>query len=368
MTPEQKGLPYASEKLAFGLGGAHVPKTDFLAASRKMAAPEIMEVVIRLNGSVTAGGGGQALGIDAAKLVKQVQITDDEDLVKLTGASVRVVDWMNFGARHRDPANVGTGATSASYVFELRYSFECASNDNPGDTRLPVSNLLDGGQVQVFFADALPTNWSTCSLSSRVWARVVDARKKRIKSRRKVTELNYNNDDATYNVNGAIRALILSSNLTTTGYTDLSGITALNSNNLDWYQDTPTSLLLDEYRHGGGSPIDETNDPFVLAHALALVTPDKYQRIQDSILIDSAHLKLGATPASATLIMDRYVARPPNATAKSMNLSVDAYLQAVLTQGVVIGSDGSKVSARELPDALARILPLDISGTVSPTQ
>ncbi len=362
MTPELDGTYYASNPEAFGLSSVLNIKTDFLAKSRKMAAPEIAEMIIRFNGSV-AGVTGGALGIDTYKLVKKLIIQDDEEFVNISGASIRVLEQMDFGSKQVDPADVASAATSSSFVSTIRFTFEPPRMHRPKDFRVPTINLLEAGTLQLQLADALPTGWGTTSLSCRVWCRVVDGRKKELKSRRKVTEQSFNRDDDFYPIDGAIRALLLSSVLTTTGYTDLSGITVQNSTNLEIFPDFPNGLAIDRYIRSSDSPLSATLDQVRAKTAISIISPDRNQKIGAMPMVKAAHLRMGSTPASCVLIRDVLVNRPMNVSGLLVNQPDQlSYQRAVTTSGRVRdGKSGGTPVTQYNPD-LARILPIRVGG------
>lgn len=360
MNPQLDGVYYASNPEAFGLSSVFNIKTDFLAKSRGMAAPEVAELIVRFNGSV-AGVTGGALGVDTYKLLKKLIISDDEEMVNVSGASIRVLEQMDFGNRQADPADVASAATSSSFVSTIRFTFEPPKMHRPRDFRVPTVALLDAGQIQLQMADALPTGWGTTSLSCRVWCRVVDGRKKELKSRRKVTEQSFNRDDDFYPIDGAIRALLLSSVLTTTDYTALSAITVLNSTNLDFFPDFPKGLATDRYLRMQESPQTATLDAVRADKAIALVTPDRYQKIGAMPIVKAAHLRLGATPTGAVLIRDVVTNRTMNvSTMLSGQPDQMSFQRKLMATGKVRdGSSGGTPIANYNPE-LARLLPVRV--------
>lgn len=360
MTPDQDGILLASNPEAFALSAVFNIKTDFLAKARKMAAPEVAELIIRLTGTV-GGHTATALGIDSYKLVKKLILSDDDEFVNISGASIRTLECMDFGSKQVDPAAVASAASNASYITEIRFTFEPPRMHNAKDYRVPAVNFLDGGQIQVQCADAFPTGWTTSStLSLRVWARVVDAKKKRLKARRKVTEQSFNRDDDFYPVDGAVRALIVSSLLTTTSYTALTGVTVVNSTNLDLFPDLPVSLTKNRYRRMADA-LNETTDPFVNDLAIAVISPDRDQSIVNMPQVRAAHLRLGSVPTSAIVIKDVLVARPPNISSIHMGFpDVASYQLGVLHGGHVIDGTDKGTPIRQVPPELARIMPVEI--------
>lgn len=360
MIPELDGIYLASNPEAFSLGGQINVKTDFLAKARKMASPEIAELIVRFNGTYGGVTGG-ALGLDMYKLVKKLIVADDEEMVNVSGASIRVLEQMDFGDKQIDPADIASGSTSSTYIGEIRFTFAPPRMYRAKDFHYPVANLLDGGTLQLQFADALPTGVATSSsLSCRVWARVVDGRVKELKSRRKVTEQSFNRDDDFYPIDGAIRALVLTSVLTTTSYTSLTAITALNSTNLEFFPDFPVSLSKDRYRRNADA-INTSTDVFHNNLAIALVTPDRGQKIGAMPIVKAAHLRLGATPTAAIVLRDVLVARPPSITALHAGYpDIGSYGKALVSGGVARTKNAGGTPIVQLDPELARILPARI--------
>lgn len=373
MFTEDDGVYYASNPETFGLGSTINVKPDFLARGVKMRAPEVVEILHVFTGSVPAVTGG-ALGRDAAKLIKKAIFTDDEEWCNLSGASIRVLDQMDFGDKSVDPADVASAATSASYVAVFRQTFTPPRMKRPRDYAIPLINFLEGNSMQIQFCSALPDGWGAgggaigaLALSYRMWARVVEGRKNEVKSRRKLSEQSFNRDDDWYPTDdGAIRALVLSSVLTSTGYTSMAGVTVLNSNSPDlFFPDFPSYLARDRYRRMSDS-LDTTNDEFIRSTptAIPLITPDRDQKYGSMPQFKSVHLKIGSTPASAVLIKDTLVPRPLRITAKQMGFaSTGEYQNAVINHGYAVTAEGSKGRpVREWNERLARISPLRIEG------
>lgn len=366
MIVEDDGVLFRSDPQAFSLGGTYNIKPDFLARAMKMHAPEVVEIVHRFSGVVDAVTGG-ALGRDAAKLVKKFIAADDSEWCNLSGASIRVIDQMEFGGASADPADVSSGATSSTYIFELRQTFTPPKSKRPRDFAIPVINFLEG-TMQVQFCDLLPTGWGAGSgaiggvaLTYQMFARVVEGRKNELKSRRKLTEVSYNRDDTTYPIDGFVRGLYLSSVLTTTGYTSLAAITTLNSDNLELPPDLPTSLTRNKYRRESGY-IDTTNDEFIRSTptAIALVAPEREQKIGSMPQLNSVHVRIGSTPTSAVLIMDRLVKRPVLLSAKQVGKDPSDYQIAFMREGRVV--DEKNTPTGEYAKDLAAVLPVRIAG------
>lgn len=343
MLLEDDGQICASETITISnatLSSQNVVKTTFLEKMRKLVAPEITDLWFRLSGTVGGVTGG-ALGKDFAKLIKKVIARDDDEWLNLSGQSLRLLEQVEYGSKQKDPADVASAATSSTYKALLRLTFHPIKAMRPRDFHLPLVSLLDAGEFMVQQSDAWPTGWATSSsLSLKIFARVNEGRKREVKSRRHLSEISFSVDDTTYPLGGSIRGLYLSSSLTTTGATALTGVTVINSNSLEFPPDLPENILVDRYRMN--SEALGTNDEIEAQNAIAFVVPDKGQKVGLMIDARNVHLRLGSVPTSSILVRDLVVDRPPEITAKSMGYNSTAeYQQDLVERGRIIdGTDG----------------------------
>jgi hypothetical protein len=363
MNIEQRGLPLRSNPETYSHGNGITFKMDFLAQARHMAAPEVYEIDVVFTGSV-GGVTATALGRDAAKLFDTIKFRDSDDVWTTSGAGARVLEQLEVGAKQTDPSTVASGATNASYVYRLRMLFAPPHRaERPRDFAIPISNFLDGGEFTINTAAAVPTGWNTIQSDWKIqlFAFVVDGRNKELKSRRRVKEEALSSVEFDYQINGSVRAAIVTSKLTTTGHTDLSGYATLNSRSLRWPAAYQAHNLVDDYRinteHYG------TNDEFLAAApgALAIVAPEKWQKTGAMPDFKSLHLDLlTAAPAGGRLLTDTVIDRNPDMGALQMGYdSPSALAMAVKQYGHVVGAAGN-YPVRAFNSQLARRLPIRI--------
>jgi hypothetical protein len=126
-------------------------------------------------------------------------------------------------------------------------------------------HFLEGGQILFNTPAAVPTGWNSVQADQRVRLHVLvkDGRIPELKSRRRIYEQVVSQQEFDYQVNGSLRAALLGSKLTTTGYTSLAAFTTLFSRTLELPPQYQTHVLLDEYRMFADSL--GTNDEFALA-------------------------------------------------------------------------------------------------------
>lgn len=365
MTPEQKGLPLRSNPEVYSLNNGITFKLDFLAKARHMAAPEIDEIDIVFTGTV-GGVTATALGRDAAKLFDTIRMRDAEDVINASGAGMRVWEQMEIGAKQTDPATVASGATNASYNYRLRIPFNSPYRAERGeDFAIPLAHMLEGGEFTIQTPAAVPTGWNAVQNDWKVtlYAYVRDARQKELKSRRRIREEAVSQQEFDYQVNGFLRAAILTSKLTTTGYTELLALYAsLNSRTLVWPASYATYELVDNYRYN--TEHFATNDEFLLtattAGALGIVLPDRYQKTGQLIDTKTLHLDLqAAAPTGGRLLTDVVVDRAGDLAAVVMGYGSPGEVQnAVREKGKVNGGEGREYEVRGFNAALARKLPI----------
>lgn len=365
MLLEEDALFYQSENITINnanLGQQAVVRTTFLEKARKMVAPEITELWFRLSSATAGAITGNALGKDAAKLIKKVIAKDDDEWLNLSGQSLRVLEQVEYGSKQKDPADVASGATSTTYKALIKLSFHPLKAERPRDFHLPLVSLLDAGEFMIQQCDAWPTGWATSSsFTLKVFAKVVEGRKKEAKSRRQLNEVSFNLDDTTYPLGGSVRGLYMSSVLTTTGATALTGVTAVNSTTLELPPDMPTDLLVDRYRMN--SDALGTNDEVEAGNVIPLICPDKFQKVGAMADLRNFHIKAGSTPTSAIFIRDLVVDRPPEITSKAMGYgSVADYQQDLVARGTIVDAKGKGRPVTSFNPTLVRRMPVRIEG------
>lgn len=367
MTPEQKGLPLRSNPEVYGLNNSITFKLDFMAKARHMAAPEVDEIDIIFTGTV-GGVTATALGRDAAKLFDTIKFRDAEDVINCSGAGLRVWEQMELGAKQVDPATVASGATNATYNYRMRIPFTSPHRAERGeDFAVPLSHFLEGGEFTLQTPAAVPSGWAAAQADWKVQliAYVRDARVRELKSRRRIREEAVVSQEFDYQVNGFLRAAILTSKLTTTGYTELLALyPTLNSRTLNWPASYAPYNLVDEYRYN--TQQFATNDEFLLtsttAGALAIFEPDRDQMTGQLVDTKTLHIDLmAAAPASGRLLTDVVIDRAGDLAAVTMGYGSPGEVQnAVREKGKVNGGGGREYAVRSFNAALARKLPIRI--------
>jgi hypothetical protein len=364
MNAEQKGLILRGNPEPYSLSNGITFKTDFLAQARHMTAPEVCEIDYVLEGTVGAVAGG-ALGADAAKLLDTIKMFDGEDFVNVSGAMHRLWEQMELGNRRADPADIASGASNTSYLYRWRFPFASVDKAERGDDfSIPLPSLLEGGQLSIQTPAAVPTGWNSVQADWKVtpYAYVRDARTKEAKARRRLREVQVTQQEFDYPVAGFLRAAILGSKLTTTGYTSLAGYTSLNSRTMMWPAAMSSRELIDNYRYNTNG-ID-TADEFLTTvfKALAIVCPDRHQMTGQMIDTLTMHLDLlQAAPTGARLLTDVITDRLGNSAANWMGYaSPGEFQQAVKNRGRINGGDGRSYPVKDFNARLARALPIRI--------
>lgn len=364
MTPENYGIPLRSNPETFALGAAKTFKADYLNQARTMNAPEVWGIEIRFTGTVGAVSGG-ALGRDAAKLFDTIKFRDDDDVYNVSGAGSRVLEQMEFGEKQIDPADIASGATNTTYVYSLYIPFAPRRCRRAKDFAIPVANFLDGGEFTIQFASALPTGWNTAQADWQVqlFADVREGRRKEAKSRRRVKEESTPAQEFDYQANGYVRSMVLTSKLTTTGYTSLAGFTQFNSRTFKWPAGFQARTLLNAYRRDHSAL--GTNDEFTLATpgAIALLAPHYDQKIGCMVDAKTVHIDLlAAAPASGRIITDVLIDRNPTRLAAMFNYKGAGPLGAAVKGIGVVRGDRESYPISTFNADLARKLPYRIKG------
>jgi hypothetical protein len=336
---------------------------NFLSNARHMTAPEVCELNIIFRGTVTPVG-GTAQGEDFAKYFANVAFRDEAEMINASGNMLRLLATMELGSKYTDPADIGVGVATPVY-YNLPIMFEPLDTraERPRDFRVPLAHFLEGGNLLVQLAAALPTNHGVVAgdWNVDVYARVADGRKRELKSRRRIFEQVVNQQEFDYQVNGCIRSAILGSNLSTTGYTSLAAYTSINSRTLDLPPAFNPKILAEQYRRS--SDALGSGDDFVAStpNAIPLVFPTRAKKIGQMINTPTLHVDLlAAAPASCRLLVDAVVDRTPNMAALAAGYgSPEELAGAIQARGRVVGSAGN-MRAVEVPKPLARKLPIRI--------
>lgn len=365
MIIEYDGIYCRSELLTYSLGTPLIIRPDFLQPAAGMRAPEIADIMIRFSGTV-GGVSGTALGEDAAKLYENIRIVDDAEIVNASGACLRVLEQLEFGSGQVDPATVASGATNASYSYVLRITFEPKKALRPRDTRIPLEHFLNGGQFTIQTASAVPTGWNTVQSDQRVqvWVRVVDGRVRELKSRMEIKEQVMSQSEFRYPVFGSLRCAIITSKLTTTGYTSLATLTQFDSDTLKLPPTTDPFIFLDRYRRMSWAL--GTNDEFAdgTPSAIALVNADYQQKIGCMPNVDNLHIRQNVTPVTQQRLLTVTIRNRTMRLAAlvSGSLSEADLLAKIANQGVVVDGKPGGTPAVDYDPVLVRRLPIRFGG------
>ncbi len=308
--------------------------------------------------------GGTAQGEDFAKLFEQVVFNDEAEMINASGPMLRLLEQVELGSKSVDPADIGVGvATTVRYRLKIMLEPLDTRAIRPRDFRVPLANFLEGGNLTVRLASALPTNFGVVAASWNVivFVKVHDGRKRELKSRRRIWDQVVQNQEFNYPINGAIRHAILGSKLTTTGYSDLAAYTTIYSKTLDLPPAFQTHILVDDYRMSADAL--GANDEFLLAApgGIPLVFPTRGKKTGQMIDTPQLHIDLlAAAPTSGRLLIDAIVNRTPNMSTLAAGYgSPEDIATAVAARGRVVGEAGN-MKATELPKPLARKLPIRI--------
>lgn len=368
MNPGESGKPFRSRAYTYAAGSPINVELDFLSPARQMAAPEISELVFRFSGTVGAVSGG-ALGRDAAKLYDNVLLRDDGEIVNASGAGLRVLEQIEIGDRQIDPSDISSGATNTTYKYNLRILFGSDAQTRTArgrDAALQLAQFLEGGNLIITPAAAVPTGWAAVQSDwrVRVYAYVRDGRKAELKSRRHIWEQAISLQEFDYPVNGSLRNAVITSKLTTTGYTTLAGYTTLYSRSLELPPTFETDMLVDEYRKTGNAL--GTNDEITLAApgAIPLKVAHRGQLVGQMVDLKTLHVDLGAAaPTGGRLLLDVVQDRSPIMGAAALGYETPSALaQAVASRGVIQGANGDKIPATSMVSTIARRTPIRIKG------
>lgn len=371
---ENDGIYGRSRGYAFGLAQNINVDTNFLDQFMGWDCPEIAEFLLVMSGSVTAGGGGAALGRDAAKLFDNVDIRmSGGQIVNGGGATLRVNEQAEYGDKQLDPADVTTSGTNAAWEYSLSIPFEFpkSGDEYKRDCRLSLKAFKAlGGQITIRTPAALPTNWSTATGTVEVYARVVEARNRQANAFYTLLEYNVTQIEDYYPIEGSARYIGLTSRLATTGYTSLIATTynSFDSRSLGWEAGLHPRILRDRYRHLHLAVLGTTDEhlltPLATAGpafgAIPIVNPDKDQRIVRMPMMTRLHLDLNAAaPAGGVLMVGAIKDRAPIYSAYACGYQdQNQYLADILANGTV--RDGKDTPVAQFDPFLVNRMPVRI--------
>jgi hypothetical protein len=348
MLPVNDGQWIRGETLDVSLGAKLNFKTDFLAKARNMAAPEISHFIFQLTGTVS-GVTATALGIDAAKIFSRLRIRDKDIRCDVSGAMMYALNEAEFGIvnRNRNPATVASAATNTSWEYRMVVPYEYPDADRERDYRIPVPYILEGGVIQATIAAASPTGFSAIAstdLDCTVWARVVENRKRELKSTLVHEQFTHSRQEDYFPINGSIRNLVACTDLTTTTYTSISTYTAVNSKALDLETDFDPRIWVEKFLTQKYAAGVITENIFGGALAWPILIGDRHQRIGAMPNIDQLDLRLQAAPvANSAIAVSKVVDRNPSLAAAWMGYASPAELAAAVEKwGHIVDDHNSR--------------------------
>ena len=363
MISDLHGRWFRSRVSPWVTGAALDTDLNFLEGARHMTAPEVAILEFVFTGTITPVG-ATFQGEDMAKFFAQIIFNDEYEMINASGNMLRLLEQAELGSKSVDVADINVGVPTA-VTYRLKVMLEPLSSkaERPRDFRVPLANFLEGGNLTVRLAAALPTNAGVVAgdWNVTVFAKVFDGRKRELKSRRRIWDQVVGQQEFFYPVNGALRHAILGSSLTTTGYTSLAAFATLHSKTLDLPPAFQTHILVDDYRLNADAL--GANDEFTLAApgGIPLVVPKRRKKIGEMIDTPQLHLDLlAAAPASGRLLIDAVVNRSPNMAALAAGYgSPEDVAAAVSARGRAVGASGN-MKATEVPKPLVRKLPIRI--------
>lgn len=343
MMPQNYGEWFRGESLSFSAGNKLKFKNDFLSKARNFQAPEIAEFCFQFTGSV-GGVTATALGIDAPKLFSRFNIKDKDVRCDASGAVMYALNEVEFGApvRGQLPATVASGSTNTSYnhISVIPYEF-ALQNMRIADFRIPVPYILEGGIIQCNCASAVPTGWAAAQSdwAVTVWARVVDQRTRELKSTLVYEQFNHTRSEDYFPIQGSARAILGTTDLTTTSYTSWSTFTAINSKAMELESDFDPRFYT--HRYSRQKILDTTTTNLVTANSVVpYVFSDFNQKIGAMPNFDQLDIRLQASPlTSAVLLASKVIERNMSLGAMWMGYNGPGELAAAVQDYGVIVDD-----------------------------
>jgi hypothetical protein len=358
MLLEDSGKTFRSNPLNWVDGGQLVFPTDFLNnALKRMTAPVIRKVMLHYRGSVT--GNGAHAGEDGYKIFKNVRITDQGgDIINQAGSALRVIEQMEVGGKQVDPADVADTAVDATYDVFCNVFFDVEKAHRGADTAVPLIHLTSGGELVA--TTGTPSTLTMGAGTVRAYIVCHDERNLEAKSRLvwQTTSIVSTEDD--YVVKGSLRAAIITSELTTAGYTSLAAQTEFTSHTFEM-QSLDAEIVRQEYL--AKSPTRASDDEFLAStpNAVAIVSPSQGQHIGKMQDLDSFHMELQAVPTGGKMITCVIKDRNADLAKELFGYgSVIDYANAAKEIGRVVGKGGNGSHVSNWDKKLRRRLPLRI--------
>jgi hypothetical protein len=364
MNPGQYTKIFRTDPVQYTLGNGFSVKLDNLANARQFEVPVVKKQTFILTGTMdtTGAGGTTALGADAAKLWDQIKQSDEAEVIRASGAMLRLLRQSEIGSKAVDPADV---VNTVNAAYEARMEIIHRPLDTracrPQDFDVPLEHYLDGGTLEWNTPAAVPTGFGPVNADwkVRVEFECLDARKRELKSRRRIFEQVVSQQEFEYNCGGSLRHAIVGSKLTTTGYTSLAGFSTIYSRSLDVPPNYVVNGLREMYRFGADAIGANDNFLATTPTAINLVFPHRYQRTGRMLDLRTLHIDLlQVAPAGGRLLLDVVTDRTPNLAALEMGFpSAGELAQAIDAYGWIVG-EGANYPVRGSNKILAKRLPI----------
>lgn len=313
----------ASRSVAIGALSFDV---SFLGQGPKMEAPEIEYFVFRYNGQINIPGGKTVVAREIAQVFQRIFVTDAlGDRVNISGATARQIEQREYGTGSIDPA--GAAGANATFAVDLRLTLPFAPRrlQEPDDTRIPLSDILEnGGQIRAQL-QSLPSGNATLVTTTgsvEVYARIVDAGEKRATSRLRYRDYVVNGQDFRYAVEGLLVDAWLSNTEANIAANTTVPTQSFLSDSLG-YQSYDDTVLRREYECALQSLA--TNDDVIAVLAQNFYCSRKFTSQAEMFNLNLVQVRLSAAPtAGSVLAIASITGKSKVMTANALGVSADA--------------------------------------------
>lgn len=202
---------YRSESRPWAIGATIAIPTSYLDPARKMVSPEIESIDIHATLLINTAAGITFLGGQGSQVFDKVQLADPAgDRLNLRGSSLRQVNLVEYGDGFLDPANIPASQTNAVLDFYLRIPIHPLKARRRADFRIPLMEFLDGGSLNMYIHNsatlgALNSVGTVQSGTFELITRVVECRKRELKSRICWIDYDITQQEYSYGVGGSLR-------------------------------------------------------------------------------------------------------------------------------------------------------------------
>jgi hypothetical protein len=306
---------YRSQTYNWGAGAVIPIQLGFLDPARRFAAPTIDHFLIHFNGLVNTGTNGGPVR-ELPQLFTKIQISDPAgDRINLRGSSVRVMNQLEYGEGYNDGVNIAASQSAAAVDFWLRIPFAPLKARRRADYRIPLFELVDGGQFILNFGSAstlgLAQDFTAITSGTvEVYAEVFEERVRELKSRMCFIDYDVQSTDYSYAVNGSLRSAVYYAGEVAENNASVLAAQNFTSRTLN-IPAYPLTLFKDKYKLESKPRIPDaksaqagtsvTEDVFVGGYAVALFAPRSEQKIGAMPDMASLHFKTDGTVTTTNL-------------------------------------------------------------------